>query len=256
MTVKIFARPKHKMWIESLGYQYCHSPQMAATDADILSPHLGLGANQCNVGLIDETLLRKLKDDALVINFDRGELIDVNGLKAALKTTKVGHVVVDADIFIDENGLCNGPLQAYRALCDDFSDKLMLLPHVAADIDHLSRVAGAKQAIKQLITAITDKIVINGVEQAPVDYQDAGKQTLAGIGAVSDERFDALDAQQVAQIAELSKQVAQFWQDLADARHSDDKCDSKNNASLEQVTLMHNQLSHLLTRYGLIGTVN
>lgn len=260
MTVKVFARPKHQQWIESMGYWYCDSPQAAVTGADILSPHLGLGANQCNVGLIDEPLLMALNDDALVVNFDRGELIDIKGLKAAFNADKVGHAVIDADIFVDEQGNNCGPLQAYRGLCDDFAQKLTLLPHVAADIDHLSRVAGAKQAIKQLITAISEKVVINGVGDSLASYHKAGyqntgfinggKQTLCGIGSVSAERFDALSDNQVTQMSELSGDIAQFWQKLAQGQPVDD------SRSIEEITLMHNQLNQLLARYGLTGTVN
>lgn len=250
MTVKVFARPKHQAWIESLGYQYCQSPAAAATGADILSPHLGLGENQSNVGLIDESLLMALNNDALVVNFDRGELINTYALKAALGCKKVDQVVVDADIFVDAQGQCTGPLQDYRHLCDEFADNLTLLPHVAADIDHLSRVAGAKQAIKQLITAIKDKVIINSVGEIPHGFTDGGKQTLCGIGAISQNSFDCLDNNQVIQMAKLSSEMALFWQELADNGHTGD------NKKLAQITRTHNKLSHLLAHYGLTGVTD
>ena len=253
MKVKVFARVKHQVWIESLGYQYCQSPIEAATDADILSPHLGLGANNCNVGLIEGAILSALNDDALVVNFDRGELINIDALQESLTEQKVSQVVVDADIFVDGQGdcqgNCSGPLQPYRQLADEFGDKLLLLPHVAADIDHLSRVSGAKQAIKQMITAIRDKVVINGVGEIPCGYQDGGKQTIKGIGAVDQARFASLDSNQVKQMAELSANIAQFWQTVASGELLDDK------SKIEQVTLAHNQLTRLLTSFGLTGVV-
>ena len=261
MKVRVFARAKHQVWIESLGYQYCQSPIEAATGADILSPHLGLGAENCNVGLIENSILSALNDDALVVNFDRGELININALQDALIEQKVSQVVVDADIFVaaqgdcqgDGQGNCTGPLQAYRQLADDYGDKLLLLPHVAADIDHLSRIAGAKQAIKQMITVITDKVVINGVGDIPCGYRDGGKQTLKGIGAVDQARFESLDNNQVKQMAVLSANIAQFWQTVANGESLDDKIDGKSK--IEQVTLEHNQLTRLLASFGLTGVV-
>jgi hypothetical protein len=63
---------------------------------------------------------------------------------------KVAYAAIDADIFIDGDGSLRGPMLPYLALEQIYPGRLELLPHAAADTDHPSRVAGAKQANSQI----------------------------------------------------------------------------------------------------------
>jgi hydroxypyruvate reductase len=59
---------------------------------------------------------------------------------------------------------------------------MLLLPHAAADTDHPSRLAGAKQAVDQIFAAITERRVINAVGTIPAGYSNSGSQLPQGIG--------------------------------------------------------------------------
>ena len=51
MKVRIYARPHHQQWIESEGFTYAPTILDAATGADALSPHTGLGALDAETGI-------------------------------------------------------------------------------------------------------------------------------------------------------------------------------------------------------------
>ena len=92
-----------------------------------------------------------LNEGAVVINYDRGELIDAPALDRALSNGKVRYAAIDADIFKNpDNGEITGPMAPYIELEKKHSGKMELLPHAAADTEHISRVEGAKQAVDQI----------------------------------------------------------------------------------------------------------
>ena len=65
---------------------------------------------------------------------------------------KVRYAAIDADIFVDaETGAITGPMAPYLAVDKKYPGRLELLPHAAADTEHVSRVEGAKQAVDQII---------------------------------------------------------------------------------------------------------
>lgn len=189
MRVSIYARERHLSRIEAEGFDYASSPQQAADGADVLSLHVGLGpidratGKPSNVGLVGDDILGVLKSGAVVINFDRGELMDVAALGRALSEGRVGKVFVDADIFLDEaSGVISGPLAPYRELGAAHAGRVVLLPHVAADTDHPSRVAGACQAVDQMCAAIRHRRITNLKGDLPAGYTHAGSHSPAGIG--------------------------------------------------------------------------
>lgn len=102
MTVVIYARPAHKDWIESEGFIYASTPVEAAHGADVISPHTGLGSLNAetglfgNAGLIDEQVFEVMNPGSIVINYDRGEIIDSAALDQALATAKVSYAGIDA----------------------------------------------------------------------------------------------------------------------------------------------------------------
>jgi lactate dehydrogenase-like 2-hydroxyacid dehydrogenase len=173
MKVKVFAREGHRAAIEAAGYTYAASPEDAARGADVLSVHVGLGGG-ANVGLVNSAILDALNKDAVLINYDRGECVDAEALDMALEQRRVGQVAVDADIFKQPDGSVTGPLVPYLPLAKKYWGRVHLLPHAAADTDHPSRVAGAKQAVDQIFECVLRKRVTNLKGDLPAGYVNAG----------------------------------------------------------------------------------
>lgn len=199
MQVRIHARPRHQVWIESEGFTYAATPVEAASGADALSVHLGLGPmgpnGPANGGLIGAEVLGALAPGAVLINFDRGELVDVPALGKALAEGRVGHAVIDADLFRNaETGALSGPMKPYLALLPELADRLTLLPHAAADTDHPTRVAGAIQAVDQILDAIRNRVVRNLKGDLPEGYVDGGATRPAGLGGATAGQLAALAA--------------------------------------------------------------
>lgn len=214
MHVRVHARPRHRHWIESEGFIYAETPVEAARDADVLSVHLGLGpmgpSGPANAGLIGKDVLGSLAPGAVLINFDRGELVDVPALGEALAKGRVGHAAIDADLFRDaKNGALSGPMRPYLALLPEHAARLTLLPHAAADTDHPTRVSGAIQAVDQILDAIRYRVVRNLKGDLPTGYIDGGASRPAGLGGVAASRLSAL-VEDGARIAELQKQAQAF----------------------------------------------
>ena len=190
MDVTVYARPAHRDNILAEGYGYAETPVAAASGADVLSVHLGLGRQDpatgafANAGIVGADVLSALKDGAVLLNYDRGELVDVDELDAALASGKVRHAAVDADIFKGAEGP-TGPMKPYLSLLPRHAGRLELLPHAAADTDHPTRVAGAKQAVDQLVDSIRNRAVVNLKGDLPEGYSSKGARTPVGIGQVT-----------------------------------------------------------------------
>ncbi len=218
MDVVIFARPKHKEWILSEGFEYANSMIQAATGADVISPHLGLGPLDANTKcfanekLIDSTVLSVMNPGAIVVNYDRGELVCTQSLDSALASGQISYAAIDADLFKDaESGEVSGPLQPYLDIFPKYSEKMELLPHVAADTEHFSRVDGAKQAVDQLFNVIQFKKVVNLVGELPPGYRNGNALTVNGVGAVTTRDIASLSGEQLKKIRALSQDLAAFW---------------------------------------------
>lgn len=199
MKVRIFARARHRDWIESEGFDHAATPVAAARGAHAISVHTGLGpmgpAGYANAGLIGAEVMAALAPGAVVINYDRGELVDVAALGAALTSGQVGHAAIDADLFRDAtSGALSGPMLPYLGLLPAHAERLSLLPHAAADTDHPTRVAGAIQAIDQILDTLQKGVVRNLKGDLPAGYTDGGPTRIAGMGSVSGADLAALAA--------------------------------------------------------------
>ncbi|MCW5708110.1 MAG: hypothetical protein KIT21_13060 [Shinella sp.] len=208
MRVAIHARAKHRQWIEAEGFDYAASPAEAATGSDVLTVHVGLGRLDpvrrayANAGIVDDAVLSAMNRGAVVVNYDRGEVVDAGALDRALASGQVRHAAIDADLFKDaSSGTLSGPMLPYLTLAARHPGKLELLPHAAADTDHPSRVAGACQAVDQILDVIRYRRVRNLKGDLPEGYIDAGAKVPRGIGrvtaatlaaAVADPRFSEL----------------------------------------------------------------
>lgn len=218
MTVAVYARARHRPWIESEGFVYAPTPADAARGADAFSVHLGLGARGAdgrfaNSALVGASVLDALNHGAVVVNYDRGEVVCADALGDALASGRVRHAAIDADLFVAADGGLSGPMAPYRPLAERFADRIELLPHAAADTEHKSRVAGAKQAVDQILAAIRWRKVINGKGPLPPGYTDGGARTVAGVGAVSSGAIAraAADTAALARLRAASETLAAIW---------------------------------------------
>ncbi|MEI4488199.1 NAD(P)-dependent oxidoreductase [Frigidibacter sp. MR17.14] len=221
MRVRVHARPRHRDWIEAEGFEHAETPLAAATGADVLSVHVGLGpktaAGFANAGLIGDEVLSALAPGAVLINYDRGELVDTDALAAALDSGRLGHAAIDADLFRDAaTGALSGPMLPYLPLAARFGDRLSLLPHAAADTDHPTRVAGACQAVDQILDAIREGRVRNAKGEVPAGWTAAGGSRPRGVGGIDAGLLAALaaDPQRLAALqaatATLSEELARL----------------------------------------------
>lgn len=225
MRVVIHARPRHRDWIEGEGFAYAADLGDAAEGADVLSVHVGLGKQDAqtdryaNAGLIGPDVLSRMNKGAVLINYDRGELVDVRALDDALSSGQVRHAAIDADLFRDAStGSLSGPMLPYLDLVERHGGKLELLPHAAADTDHPSRVAGARQAVDQIFDVICRKSVTNAKGTVPPGYSSLGAITPAGVGPVTARDLLKLNARECSDLADLCERQTRVWKALSNAR--------------------------------------
>ena len=224
MNVSVYARAHHKDWIESEGFTYAASPVEAATGADVLSPHTGLGpldaasGKFANDSVVNDDVLNAMNDGAIIINYDRGEVVNADALDRALASGKVRYAGIDADLFKNaESGELSGPMVPYLALQEKHAGKLELLPHAAADTEHVSRVEGAKQAVDQIMDCICYKSVMNLKGDLPEGYTNAGAVTVNGVGKVTPNTLGSAiaDNENLTAIRDSIEELAAYWSAIA-----------------------------------------
>lgn len=264
MRVAIYARERHRKWIESEGFDYAASPYEAAKGADVVSPHTGLGALDAeggtfaNAGLVDASVLDALNDGAVLINYDRGEVVDAAALDTMLASGKVRFACIDADIFKDaQTGELSGPIVPYLAVEARHRGKVDLLPHAAADTEHQSRVEGAKQAVDQIFDAIHYRSIMNLKGDLPDGYTDAGAKTVNGVGKATRNNLAAALADQATpgQLRELAERMAAMWGGLAVVQDPDrrDELIARYGAELVECSNRYTTLMDELGLYGPYG---
>ncbi len=225
MHVSIYARSKHRQWIEAEGFGYAASPVEAAKGADVLSVHVGLGRLDeatrihANAGMVGEAVIAAMNRGAVIVNYDRGEVVDTAALDRALASGQVRHAAIDADLFWNAtSGALSGPMLPYLKLAERHPDKLELLPHAAADTDHPSRVAGACQAVDQIIDVIRLRRVTNLKGDLPEGYVDAGATVPHGIGRVTTAVLAAAAVDpRFAELNSISREIADTFEAIVEA---------------------------------------
>lgn len=261
MLVTIHARPKHKEWIEAEGFTYAATIEEAARGADVISPHTGLGplnaatGKFANAGIINAAVLAAMNTGAVVVNYDRGEIIDVGALDKALASGKVRHAAIDADIFKNaETGKVTGPLAPYLDVEARHRGKMELLPHAAADTEHHSRVEGSKQAVDQIFDAIQFKSVTNLKGDLPAGYTNAGARTVTGVGKVTAQSLSraAADAESLALVRSTAETLTAIWGAIAATEDPDRRKElvDRYGATLIKAT---NEYDTLMDALGLKG---
>ena len=228
MHVKVHARPRHKVWIESEGFTFAPTAEDAATGADVISVHTGLGPLDAktktfaNAGVISAAILGKLNRNAILLNYDRGECVDVKALDKAMKSGQVRYAAIDADLF-KSGAKLSGPLVPYLPLAKKYKGRIELLPHAAADTEHVSRVEGAKQAVDQIIDVIQFKRVRNLKGDLPEGFVNAGPSTVSGVGRVTRNDLAAAVANKraLADVRGLAEEVAAILAGLDSTSQAD-----------------------------------
>ena len=260
MNVRVYARANHKEWIESEGFTYATSPVDAATGADVLSPHTGLGAFNADTGrfandsVINSDVFNAMNDGAILVNYDRGEVVNTNALDAALTTGKIRYAAIDADLFKDaQTGELSGPMVPYLALQKNHTGKLELLPHAAADTEHVSRVEGAKQAVDQITHCIRYKSIMNLKGDLPKGYSNAGSVTVNGVGKVTINKLSkaAFDETTLKAISKQAETINTVWQEISQASGSQRQA-LMNDKGAELIKSSNTYIS-LIEKMGLKG---
>ncbi len=118
-----------------IGIRYAKNPTEATQGANILSVNIPYDGK--NDGFVSEQILNSLADGALVINAARGQLINIDALRSAIISGKVGKVVVDADAILDAEGqhTSKSTLKPYLDLAKEFEGAIDIItsPHVFVD---------------------------------------------------------------------------------------------------------------------------
>ncbi len=261
MNVRVYARPHHKEWIESEGFIYATSPNKAANGADILSPHTGLGAFDADTGkfendsVVNESVINTMNEGAIIINYDRGEVVNTDALDAALSSGKVRYAAIDADLFKDaDTGELSGPMVPYLALQKKHAGKLELLPHAAADTEHVSRVEGAKQAVDQITQCIRYKSVMNLKGDLPEGYTDAGGVTVNGVGKVTlNKLMKAIeDDITLSAICNHADTISKLWSEIGKAPSNNERQKLISSKGAELVKSSNTYIT-LIEKMGLKG---
>lgn len=261
MKVAVHARPRHKDWIESEGFEYAATPEDAARGADVVSPHTGLGplnaatGKFANANVVSASVLAAINPGAIVVNYDRGECVDAVALDAAMASGKVRYAAIDADIFINaETGAVTGPMAPYLGLAKKYPGRLELLPHAAADTEHVSRVEGAKQAVDQIIAAIRYKTVVNLKGDLPEGYSHAASLTVAGVGKCSAAELARAVAHRpaVERARAEAEMMASIWAALATAQTAERRQELIERYGAKLV-MSFNNYATLMRKLGLEG---
>lgn len=226
MKVQVFARARHKVWIESEGFTHAETKEEAAKGADVLSLHTGLGALNAdtgtfaNAGFLGDSVFAAVNHGAVLLNYDRGEGVDAGALDHAIASGKIRYAAIDADLFVNaQTKATSGPMVPYLPLGAKYPGRLELLPHAAADTEHNSRVEGARQAVDQIYDLIQFKRVVNLKGDLPAGYSDGGALTVTGIGAATGRNIKTLaaSAADLTAARDAAESLAAIWGALASA---------------------------------------
>jgi len=172
-----------------------------------------------------------------------------------LSSGKVRYAAIDADIFKNpESGEITGPMAPYLDLAKKHSGKLELLPHAAADTEHVSRVEGAKQAVDQIFSVIQFKTVINLKGDLPEGYTHGGAKTVSGVGKVTQQRLSesADDAEFLAKMRKTTEEISAIWGALASTPNPERRAELIERYG-SQLILASNTYASLIDGEGLKG---
>ncbi|MEL7542664.1 MAG: hypothetical protein AAGJ70_02700 [Pseudomonadota bacterium] len=168
---------------------------------------------------------------------------------------KVRYAGIDADLFVDAaDGSLSGPMVPYRDMEVRHRGKMELLPHAAADTEHLSRIEGAKQAVDQILSCIRHKHVMNLKGDLPDGYTNAGAKTVDGVGKVTAGRLHAAahDPQATTALRAAAEEASAIWGAL-DATHDPERKAELLSLYGADLIKASNRFATLMEQMGLQG---
>ena len=175
---------------DELGVDWAGTIEDAVRGADIVTLHFPYKPGETDA-VIGTSVFNAMNRGATLLNFARGELVDIAALEAALASGQLRKVAVDADIVRDAQGQIadKAPLKGYLELQSRFPDRMLLLPHIATDTDHYTRVELAKRGVDQVFALCREHIIYNSVQKkTPPTYRDGGTRK-PPIGKLSPEEI-------------------------------------------------------------------
>jgi D-3-phosphoglycerate dehydrogenase len=147
MPLLVRLRPSSGFPVDPFA-EVCNSPEEVAEKSDILTVHVGLSDR--TRGLINASVLNKLKPGSFFVNTARGEIVDYTALAAAVKER---HIRVALDVYAKEPSTPQG----------EFSDPLLQLPNVYGT----HHIGASTDQAQEAIAEETVRIVKN--------YQETGR---------------------------------------------------------------------------------
>ena len=137
-------------WHLSRSIIKASTPDMIYETSDYISLHLPLNDDTRN--MINRDVIAKMKDGVRIMNFSRGELVDNDAIKEALKSGKVSAYVTDFP---------NGELLGV--------ENVICIPHLGASTPE-SEENCAVMAANQLKRFLEDGSIINSVNMPECDF--------------------------------------------------------------------------------------
>ena len=113
MNVLVSTRTRHAGLDEELGFQYAELDELLA-NSDIVSIHTPKTPQ--TVGMVNQEFLAKMKDDAMLINTSRGDVVDEEALLAKLEACPnfwVGTDVFKGEPAVKETHDWNHPIASH-----------------------------------------------------------------------------------------------------------------------------------------------
>jgi D-3-phosphoglycerate dehydrogenase len=126
--------------------------------ADVITIHLP--KTEETVNYVDAEAFAQMKDGVRIVNCARGELLDLDALKTALDSGKVGGASLDV---FPEEPLTDHPLFGY--------ENMVVTPHLGASTIEAQDRAGVITA-EQVVAALTGGLVANAVNIPTVRSED------------------------------------------------------------------------------------
>jgi len=158
MTVVAFDPYVSSERYRELGVDRAGSPADLYAAADIVTIHLP--KTEETVKFVDAEAFGQMKDGVRIVNCARGELLDLDALKEALKSGKVAGASLDV---FPEEPVTDHPLFEY--------ENVVVTPHLGASTIEAQDRAGVITA-EQVVAALTGGLVTNAVNIPTVRRED------------------------------------------------------------------------------------